>query len=158
MREAIGGTWILQLVIVFMLLFVAFLALSLNYSKAFQIKNEMLTMIEKKEGVTSDTLTLMNNYLKNSGYRVQKNCPMGSYGVSDLNRNTISLATNGGQYYYCITKVAAPSTLHRKKVYYKIENFFYFNLPIIGDIVKFTINGTTNDIAIPADNLKAISE
>ena len=47
MRQAIGTTWILQLVIIFMLIFVAFLSLSLNYTKAFKIKNEIITTIEK---------------------------------------------------------------------------------------------------------------
>ena len=47
MRQAIGSTWVLQLVIIFMLIFVAFLALSINYTKAFRVKNELVTMIEK---------------------------------------------------------------------------------------------------------------
>ena len=36
MREAIGGTWIFGLVIVFIVLFTSYLALSVNYSKAFK--------------------------------------------------------------------------------------------------------------------------
>ena len=47
MRTSIGNTWILQLVIIFMLIFVSFLALSLNYTKAYKLKNELVTMIEK---------------------------------------------------------------------------------------------------------------
>ena len=39
MRQAIGTTWIMQLVIIFMLIFVAFLALTINYTKAFKMKN-----------------------------------------------------------------------------------------------------------------------
>ena len=51
MREAIGGTWLTQLIIIFMLIFVAFLALSLNYTKAFKVKNEILSIIEKRERI-----------------------------------------------------------------------------------------------------------
>ena len=51
MRESIGGTWITQLVIVMMFVFVAFLALSVNYSKAFRVKNQMISIIEKYGGV-----------------------------------------------------------------------------------------------------------
>lgn len=162
MRESIGGTWILQLVIGFMLLFVAFLTLSLNYSKAFQIKNEMLTMIEKKEGLTSGSngsIALINNYLSSNSYRVKRSCPVGSYGVSDLNSNTAeSVSNTSKQYYYCVEKIETPSRTHNNKVYYKISIFFYFNLPIIGDIFKFTINGATNDIIVPADHLNAAIE
>ena len=52
MRQAIGTTWVMQLVIIFMLIFVAFLALTINYTKAFKIKNELITFIEKNEGVS----------------------------------------------------------------------------------------------------------
>lgn len=162
MREAIGGTWVMQLVIVFMLIFVAFLALSLNYSKAFQIKNDMLTMIEKNEGMTTGSdgsIALINNYLSSNGYHVTKPCPEGSYGVADLGKATIEKVTNTSKkYYYCVQKVKSPSTNHKDKVYYKVNIFFYFNLPVIGDIFKFTINGTTNDVVVPADKLISITE
>ncbi len=148
MREAIGGTWIMQLVIIFMLLFVAFLALSLNYSKAFQVKNDILSMIEKKEGVTNDTIKLINNYLSASGYNVQNTCPENSYGISNLSSNTgVKVGANdSNKYYYCIEKLNSPSPHNNSKVYYKVETFFYFNLPVLGEIFKFTINGSTNDI------------
>ncbi len=162
MREAIGGTWIMQLVIVFMLLFVAFLALTLNYSKAFQVKNDILTMIEKKEGFTSGnngSIELINNYLKSSGYNVTNTCPRGSYGVSNLNSSTSEkVSNNSRKYYYCIQKVKSPSNNNDEKSYYKVEIFFYFNLPVIGDLFKFRINGTTNDIIKSNDGLRAISE
>lgn len=164
MRETIGGTWIMQLVIIFMLIFVAFLALSLNYSKAFQMKNELLTMIEKKEGLTdgsNGSIALINNYLLVNGYHAKRACPVGSYGVSDLNGTTaesVTSASSSKQYYYCVSKFDSPSRNHNDKVYYRINIFFYFNLPVIGDIFKFSINGSTNDIVVPADNLKSITE
>ncbi len=162
MREAIGGTWIIQLVIIFMLIFVAFLALSLNYSKAFQIKNDMLTMIEKKEGITTTddgSIALINNYLLSSGYRVRHSCPENSYGVSNLESTAIeSVSDTGKQYYYCVQKISSPSTNHPDKVFYRINVFFYFNLPVIGDIFRFDISGTTNDIIYPADNLTKVTE
>ncbi len=162
MREAIGGTWIMQLVIVFMLLFVAFLALALNYSKAFQVKNDILSMIEKKEGVTkgnNGSLNLINKYLKNSGYNVTNTCPENSYGVYNLNNNNaIEKASSSKKYYYCVQKVKSPSNNNKEKVYYKVETFFYFNLPVIGDLFKFRISGTTNDIIVSNDGWNAIPE
>jgi len=154
MRESIGGTWIMQLVIVFMLVFVAFLALSLNYSKAFQMRNEILTMIEKREGITEidnkSTIELINNYLKNNGYKVKSHCEKDSYGVSNLSNNTIEkVVSTNKEYYYCVSKYKSKSANHTNKAYYKVNIFFYFNLPVIGDIFKFNINGTTNDIVVP---------
>lgn len=162
MREAIGGTWFTQLIIVFMLIFVAFLALSLNYTKAFKIKNELLTIIEKKEGITTGgdgSIAIMNGYLKANNYGVMKSCVEGSYGITDLNGTTAELVTNNAKkYYYCITKIKSPSSNNEGKVYYKVNIFFYFNLPVLGDIFKFDVNGSTGDVIAPADNLIAKEE
>jgi hypothetical protein len=144
-----------------MLIFVAFLTLSLNYTRAFQMKNELLTMIEKREGVTTGTggsIELINNYLASNNYHIKGTCSTDSYGVSDLSSTTIEKVTNNKKYYYCITKVSSPSNNNSGKSYYKVNIYFYFNLPVIGEIFKFNVSGITNDIAIPADNLKAIVE
>lgn len=152
MREAIGGTWVMQLVIIFMLIFVAFLALSLNYSKAFQMKNEMLSIIEKYEGVNDKSITIINNYLSKNGYNVKNSCPRNSYGVKDLSNNSGSKVNNNNKdYYYCIQKIKSPSEKHSKKAFYRVNISFYFNLPVIGDIFKFTIEGNTNDVVRPND-------
>ena len=45
MRQTIGGTWLLQLMILFILLFVGFIILTLNYSQTINIKNEVITMV-----------------------------------------------------------------------------------------------------------------
>ena len=51
MKESIGATWILGLVMTFMVLFIAVLSASVNYNKAFRIKNRIIAMIEKEEGL-----------------------------------------------------------------------------------------------------------
>ncbi len=159
MREGIGGIWLTQLIILFMLIFVAFLALSLNYTKAFKIKNELLTIIEKKEGLTSGdngSIAIINNYLKSNGYFVTKTCPEGSYGVSNLDNQAVEPAVgNNKPYYYCVTKVKSPSSNNPNKVYYQVNIFFYFNLPVIGDVFKFNVSGNTGDVINPTDTLKA---
>lgn len=164
MREAIGGTWLTQLIIVFMLIFVAFLALSLNYTKAFKVKNELLSIIEKQEGVTTGeygTIGIINNYLQSNGYGVMRSCEVDSYGVTDLNSDTIELVTSEGKnkkYYYCIRKINSKSSRQDGKVYYKVNIFFYFNLPVLGDIFTFDINGSTGDVVYPQDKLIAKEE
>ena len=55
MRQTIGGTWILMLVIIFILLFSAFIILTLNYSRTVRVKNELrnnvsLTSSQDKAG------------------------------------------------------------------------------------------------------------
>lgn len=154
MREAIGGTWITQLIIVFIFVFVAFLALSLNYSKAFRVKNETLTFIEKNEGITENTVKRINNYLLYSGHKIKGKCDEQSYGVSDLNSSIITKVTSSNKnnsYYYCISKVKSSVRNFENRAYYKVKLFFKFNLPVVGDIFTFIIDGQTKDVLYPAD-------
>ena len=41
MREAIAGTWLFGIVITFIVMFTSFLAYSISYTKAFNLKNEI---------------------------------------------------------------------------------------------------------------------
>ena len=154
MREAIGGTWITQLVIVFMFVFVAFLALSMNYSKSFRIKNEVLSFVEKNEGITANTVERINNYLVYTGYSTKGKCDVGMYGIGNLNGSSFELVTDSTKtrnYYYCIGKVKSATTNFQNRSYYRVKLFFKFNLPIIGDISTFKIDGQTKDVIYPAD-------
>ena len=153
MRDAVGSTWIYAIVMIFTLLFAAFLALALTYAKAYRVKNEMTAIIEKYEGLTADdslsgmgSLSIMNNYLKNNGYKDKGTCRDGEYGASDLDTPGLTPAStsSGNRYYYCVS--------YEKNDYYKcthifkIRVFYDFNLPLLGQIRKFAISGQTNEI------------
>ena len=45
MRESMGGTWLFGIVIVFIALFASFLAYSISYTRAFNVKNEIINYI-----------------------------------------------------------------------------------------------------------------
>ncbi len=55
MREAIGGALSIQLIAIFLFIINAYLAFNVNYTKAFNVKNEIINIIEKFEGYTGDT-------------------------------------------------------------------------------------------------------
>lgn len=145
MRESIGSTWVLQLIILFILLFVGFLTLSLNYSKSYKVKNEVMTIIEKYEGLTNDSVKIINNYLTQSGYKTTGKCGSdGWYGMTDISgaNNVLESATDNDKYYYCIRKKFAKKDYY----YYEIKTFLSFNLPIVGNFAVFTIEGSTADV------------
>ena len=103
MRESIGSTWVFMIVIVFILLFVSFLTLALTYSKSFKTKNELINIIEKYEGVSSDSVKVINNYLSYSGYDVKGRCPndKGTWlAATDLKNTTLVKAQKNVD--YCI--------------------------------------------------------
>ena len=151
MRDAVGSTWIFGLVLGFTLIFAAFLTLALTYAKAYKIKNEMISMIEKYEGITTtDTLNkkgslnIINQYLLNNGYMAKGSCDIDDYGVDDLNYAYLEkVSSKSSKYYYCIKVNRIDKNC---SVIFKVKLFYDFNLPILGKIHKFSINGETNEI------------
>ena len=84
MREAIGTETIFKAVIIFTLIFAAFLAVAITYNKAYRMKNQAMYILEKYEGINDNSLRIINNYLKNNGYKTTGNCESGEYGINNL--------------------------------------------------------------------------
>ena len=146
MRHTIGGTWLLGLMIVFIMLFVGFIVLTINYSRTVKIKNEMIDMIEKYEGLNSSSIELVNNYLRYTGYDATGVCltdenQKGVYGSLDLDGTMLEPAREGVRYYYCVKKYDGANTSN----YYQITVFYKFNLPVIGNASGFTVKGSTSN-------------
>lgn len=161
MRTAIGGTWITGLVIGFMLIFVAFLSVAINYTKAFQMKNDILTIIEEQEGLTSGangSIALINNFLLKNNYNAKRTCSSeeGSYGSTNLSTNTLEKVTNNRKkYYYCIEKLDSSEEKNERKITYNVKIFLSFTLPILGDFSAFEITGQTIQLPFGKDGLTA---
>ena len=68
MREATGGALIINIILTFIILFLALLATSVNYSKAFKVNNRIINLIEKDRGYNAKTKSAIDKYLKNVGY------------------------------------------------------------------------------------------
>ena len=49
MRDAFGGVFTMNLLLVFIFIYVAFTAVSLNYAKAFRLKNSVIDFVEQNE-------------------------------------------------------------------------------------------------------------
>ena len=150
MRETVGTTWIFQLVIIFILIFSSYLAIMTNYSKAFKSKNEVVSIIEKYEGLTSGNLKgigIINNYLSASGYHNKGACEPGYYGAVSLSNSSASAfeyVGNGSnkKYYYCVQKVTFTGVT--VKSYYNVVLFFNLDLPVLGNLFTFRANGSTS--------------
>jgi len=165
MRESIGGTWFFQLIIVFILLFVAYLALSINYSKSFKVKNEIISFLEREEGLTNRTspdkgaLQLINDFLVNSGYSATGECDAGWVGVSSLEIGSspeiVSNENNNlnKKFYYCVEKVIRDDNVgnYGRKTYYRVRTFFKFDLPVVGKFMVFKVDGVSDDVDYPCD-------
>ena len=151
MRESFGATWEVQIIIIFILIFVSYLTVSVSYYKVFKAKNDIISIIERKEGMTegpNGAIGIINNYLRSNAYNAKGHCNAGSYGANSLDRTdneTFNYVVDGDstKYYYCVEKVTNYYTENPGRSYYNVNLFFSLNLPVIGDIIDFGASGTT---------------
>lgn len=69
MRDAFGGAFMIKLFLVFIIIYVSFTALALNYAKAFKVKNKIVEYIESHEEVnisrmSAEELMSMENFFE----------------------------------------------------------------------------------------------
>lgn len=162
MRESVGSTWIFLIAITFTIIFAGFLVMALSYSRTYKEKNELTSIIEKYEGLTTKTtygknidgsINVMNTYLRNNNYNRKGFCQKvdSVYEATDtVNKmygfdidGTPEIAQDNKKYDYCVLAMTNNETCN---TIFRVTVFFDFNLPIFGDLVKFRVSGQTNDI------------
>lgn len=164
MRESIGGTWILSIVMTFLMLFTAYLAVSVNYAKAFRIKNNIISKIETMEIDTvagEKSLDVIQstsfgddirNYLTSQAYIVQGDCSdtklLENYPGYNLVLKTSCNPSKDNLCGVCIFGKEADSldSYDTEKYYYTVVDFFKFDLPILGDLLTFKVKGNSKAI------------
>lgn len=142
MRESIGGTWIFSLVIVFIVLFTGYLAVSVNYSRAFKVKNGIINIIEENEGHNSNAEEEITSYLNGSGYFVFGSCAS----------NETGYGRQSNRFRYCVSKVPNNETTIPSARYY-VRVFFRLDLPVFGELLTFPITGETKAVYFANDNV-----
>ena len=96
MRDAFGGVFMIRLFIVFIFIYVAFAALSLNYAKAFRVKNSVISFVEENEIIdlrSINNIEKLNSILENANYN--KECTNGNGTIKSVEGNNIGYCHNG---------------------------------------------------------------
>ena len=151
MRESIGATWIFSICLTFIILFTAYLAISVNYAKAFRIKSNIVSMIEENEGYSDDLETRIVNYLVSEGYTASGTCEpyivtaAGDYSDWKLVKEIKMYDTASTNSNACVYVRTTDSfdDIGNCNSYYKVVAFFKFDLPIISYISTFKVGGET---------------
>lgn len=159
MKAVSESTWSFQMIIFFMLIFACFLTLILSYNKAYIIKNRALTIIEKYEGVTKESIEIINGFMYEKGYNTTGKCAAGWYGAINLDGDA-EKSDGTKKYYYCFKEYNKKNNANNQNnqkglIYYQIQVFYKFNLPIIGNIAIYKISGETKSF-IGADEERRI--
>ncbi len=146
MREAIGGSWLFQIVVAIILIFVGYLCLAINHSKAFNVKNSIITAIELQDGMDltnpTDDASVQDIVAAINGvaYRTTGSCPGGYTGI---NRNGDLDSRSSA---FCIKKIKARNVNSDElpdKYFYKVVVFYKLDLPIFNNFFNFQITGDT---------------
>ena len=148
MKDALGSYFNLTLLFVFILIVSGFISLAINYTKAYRVKNNVLTYLEKYEGNANnqELLDKVQSYIKSVGYT--------------FNQESISKAQqmgytcpeyNGGKEGWCYKSNRA-STKYGSTFNVDIVVFVNLHIPVINRIFSsldfFWMRGTTSSIPV----------
>ncbi len=143
MREAIGNTFIVNLLLVFLGVMSIIFIGSISYSKAFKVKNRIIYTIEKyggwnETGETNPAQDEIDASLKQIGYPLTVrtiNCDRykkaGGKAIYGINPATTT-------YRYCVYEYN-----NEKGHYYGVTAFMHFDIPLIGGLLEFPVYGET---------------
>lgn len=143
MREAFGGAFTIKLMLIFLAIYIAFIAVALNYAKAFRVKNKIIDIIEQNEGIDSYNDTKegsvigdINSYLNTVSYNVNL------ANIKNNNTENINCYDRG----YCIEETTAPVTDGITSKYYKVTTYININFPFFKLNFNIPITGETRKI------------
>jgi len=165
MRESIGSTWLTGIIITFIAIFSGFLAYSISYTKAFRVENQIINIIEQKEGFSefksSNSNVVIRNaseadlkadssaegeifkYVKALGY----NYTMFDNGSNPCKEGKLK---DGG---YCLVKYCYKNG-DTVKTHYKVTTYISLSIPVINVGINIPISGETKSIYYDNSNYK----
>jgi len=129
-KDAIGGSSLLYMVVFFTSIIILFFVGIIAYSKAYRVKNRIIEVIEKHEKYDSVVANELTNDLYKYGYitateqQLIDKCKDGA--------NSLSVQAGAG-HLYCVEETKGNT--------YKIVTYIHFDFPIIGDRLTFSVKG-----------------
>ena len=139
MRDALGGTVTLVIVVFFIVFALGYMAFNVNYTKAFRMKDKIISLYEDYDGECGgECQAIIRSYAKELGYAVS-----GSLVCPDRDGYRYTSIDN----LYCECKVSIDQgdadflrDFHKsanQKKYYKIITKINLDIPVISNIFDF---------------------
>lgn len=156
MREAIGSTFIINLIIIFVIIFIVLFAASTNYTKAFKVKNRIISIIEENNGYNPTAKEQIETFLGETGYRISyKGCKKSDYhyqreiagvknGIAGGNWESVP---SGSNYKYCIEKVTTKNG-EIEQTFYGVTAYAYFEFPLLSSLIEIPVYGETKTMGL----------
>lgn len=135
MKKAIGGVYIYNLIIVFLLIMFGFIMASISYTKAFKVSKGIAFIIERTSGYNEVSEEAIYNYLYSLNYQkisTDTKCPEKKGKEADIVKNGI-----------CVYEISNENNY----VTYGIVSYMSIDLPLI-NLLKLPIYIETEKIYI----------
>ena len=146
MRDALGGTVVLMIIVVFIVFALGYLAFNVNYTKAFRMKNKIISVYEDYKGdcSSSECQNTIADYAKTIGYTVDTSmhCPTGFEKIkglycareqitdTDKSQSSISYIKKSGGSGVALSDI-------KTKHYYTIVTKINLQIPVVNNIIDF---------------------
>lgn len=153
MREAVGSYFLTTIFIIFVVLFTGYMCLSINMNKAYKVKNEIINIIQKNNGLDENTLVQIQDFMTKVGYRTTGNCDdmPGAYafGVSGSSANSNKPVFCAKEMITEYETESYATVQFPKAAYYQIKVFFSVDLPVVRQLFTFGLKGSTKKLFYP---------
>ena len=137
MKQGVGFSVTINIIVIFIVVTFAFLVASLNYYKAYRVNNTISDSIEKYEGYNDLARKEIEKKLTSLGYvNGRTNCP--------YNNGKQQLNTNIKNYSYCIYE--EPVNEKTGKFKYYVVTYLNFNIPVINQTLNIPVKTYTEGI------------
>lgn len=131
MKDAIGGSSLLYLVVIFTSIIILFFVGIIAYSKAYKVKNRIIEVIEKNEGYDVNVANSLTSDLKSAGYRTATEEQV-------IAKCKGGLTVDPG-FLYCVYE----DTHADGSKSYEVVTYIHFDFPVVGDVLVFPVRGET---------------
>lgn len=142
MRESIGMTVLLNIVIIFLVITFGFLAATLSYMKGFRTSSKVVNALERFEGYNSLSSAEISKVLKTLGYTKKgssSSCNTQKYGsnaeLKDFN-----------EYRVCIYEILDDKEGKGRYFRFKVVTYIYVDIPLIRQTFSLPVVATSDKI------------
>ena len=148
MRDAIGQVFALQVILAFVLLINGYMAYSVNYTRAFRVKNQIVNIIEQYEGPDNDeAMAKIASYVDDMAYRVPQTL------VNNFRSRYSSegdVSCQDGWCYIAHDVSVDGADGERNGTYYSVVTFVNIDIPVINNLIGLgnflSVSGETRTI------------
>jgi len=136
MRDAFGGTFMIQILLVFIVIYVGFIGIAINYGRAFRIKNYIIDFLEEYQVEELNQTSGGQNLVEAGVGEILSNV---NYKYSDVCNKYYTPSSNSkcidGVIIYQNEKIEKNGVTH---VYYTVNTYFGFNLGFLNSLLSLS--------------------